>query len=129
MCLITKDPTIKTAEQDIIVYKELEFKKDGFFRRWFNPSSPISTMYPHVYKQGVVQPKVPLKPYLDRNNELWIVEEGYHSYPSRSWLKTAHVVNTMFMIPKGTRYIEGSFNGFKNIPNYVSETIIFLKKL
>lgn len=129
MCLVTKDPTIKTAEQDIIVYKELEFKEDGFFRRWFRPSPPISTIFPHVYKPGVVQPTVQLKPYPDQKNELWTIEEGYHSYPDKSWLKTAHVVNAMFIIPKGTRYIEGCFNGFKNIPNYVSETIIFLKKL
>lgn len=125
MCLTTKDPTIKIAEEDIKVYKNLEYPRVPFFKRLFN----LTLAYPyanvwtrHTYQKGVVQPNVPLEPIDEGDNE-FTVHQGYHSYVEPCAL------NSLFIIPKGTKYIEGWNNCNENSKNYVSETIIFAKKL
>lgn len=125
MCLTTKDPAIKIAEQDIKVYKHLEYPKVKFLKRLFNPSLayPYSSVWSkYVYKKGETQPAVTLNPVQD-NYEEFRVHQGYHSHA------TPEKSNSLFIIPKGTKYIEGWNNGNEEIKNYVSETIVFVEKL
>lgn len=125
MCLTTKDPAIKIAEQDIIAYKRLEYPKVKFLQRLFKPSLayPFSCTWKHfIYKKGVHQPKVVLHPIDDGDDE-YTVHDGYHTFVSSDH------ANAMFIIPKGAKYIEGWNNNDETNRNYVSETLVYVGKL
>jgi hypothetical protein len=128
MCLTTRDATIKIAEQDIQVFKNLCYPRVSFLKGLFKPKSkcPTSMFNGYLYEEGVTQPKVTLQPRsLFRDKSEYSVDEGYHSY-----LTPIQDCNAKFVIPKGTRYIEGQYGfGNKSVPNYVSETIVYVGKI
>ncbi len=125
MCLTTKDPTILVAEADIQVYKELDYKKEGnWFQRLFAKGEPYSLFERYLYDKDVAQPQVTLKPIKRYGEDVYNVFEGYHSD-----VKRLRDSNALFVIPAGTKYIVGYHNDNKGRANYVSETIIFKKKI
>lgn len=125
MCQTLKDPTIKVAEADIIVYKSLCYRKVNIIERLFRPSllNPKSHIQNFTYRKGVSQPNVPLK-IIKYTTDEWYVEAGYHSYVNQE-----NGCNAKFIIPKGTKYTFGHNNGNAYMPTYVSETIIYVGKL
>lgn len=133
MCLTTKDPTIKIAEEDITVYKCLDKKKvkrKGFFNRLFNGKYRIAfeaMNHNHEYKIGKLNSPIKIKAVADRYDE-FSVEKGYHSFVDQDNPRVSSI-NALFIIPKGTKYIKGWYNDDENILNYVSETIIFVKEI
>lgn len=134
MCLTTKDPTIKIAEKDITVYKILDKKKvkrKGFFNRLFNGKYRITyeaINNNYEYTIGTLNPIVEIKPFGGDAFLDFAVEEGYRSYVHETG-RGRQNANAIFVIPKGTKYIQGYCNNDTNIPNYVSETIIFVKEI
>lgn len=126
MCLTTDNPTVKVAEQDIKVYKSLYFheqrvRSKNFFKRLFGMKDVIVTPKSGVqnfkYMTGALQPSVELQSYPDGNRHEY--HRGYHSDAD-----IRSESNALFVIPKGTKYVEGWFN-----QNYVSETIVYVKRL
>jgi len=119
MCLvITRKTEIQVAEEDIIVYKYGATTRYGGLE-WF-----VSAYRSFAYQQNTVAPKINL--YISGKH----IEYGYHSLV---FLKDAvrgadsfreSVVE--FVIPKGTKYVVGMFEGSEAI---VSETLIYIKKI
>lgn len=103
MCLRTKDPTIKVAQEDIKVYKWLTWPRNEFFKRlMFSPLrgySAVVARYPYI--RNVKQPLVEINPIPLLSYDQHVVNEGYHSYITKD------NANAVFIIPKGTKYIEG----------------------
>lgn len=126
MCLTTSDPEIKVAQEDILVYKELYYQRSGFFSFLFRTKKGWASLQTHhEYVKGELQPPTELRPIKDRYGDSdYRVYQGYHSEALR-----VTGTNALFVIPKGTKYIEGFNNGARSRPNYVSETIIFKKRL
>ncbi len=126
MCLTTDNPEIRIATEDIHVFKNVTFTKRSFwdwlFRRPLKAYSTITG--PYLYIQNVVQPHVELGIFYIEGFDTQ-VEEGYHSYVYYKKYQS----NALFIIPKGTKYIQGYHNGDEEIQNYVSESIILVKKL
>lgn len=113
---------ILTAEKDIMVYKIMKNLYDNTYK------SPFKT---YIYHDLKLQPQVNLNPlpvfYKDKN-DYYEVHQGYHSFPDMISAKKEKAdpyydsSNEIvpFIIPKGTKYIEGMF---EDIPSIVSETI------
>lgn len=111
MCLTTKNPTIKVAKKDILVYKECSGVT--------TESCTAETLH-FLYNANKDSPAVRLKPYSGIRGG-YEVHEGYHSY-NRPRLST----NALFVIPKGASYISGNYNGNPFIRNRVSSTIKYI---
>lgn len=131
MCLITRDATIKIAEKDMYVYKQLEIIPSTLKRKGilgvlgFKKKHFYSLVNFYKYEKHVLQPYVQLRPYQYYSNpEKYEVNQGYHSDAG-----SVKGSNAVFVIPKGTKYIQGYYNNDKSRVNYVSETIIFKFKL
>lgn len=110
MCLnVTPDAEIKTAKRDMLVFKytsKSRIDNDNF----------ESSIQVYDYKRGKLQPNVEIK--------IWgsnTVEKGYHSLPSH--YNSSYYRNAMFVIPKGSKFIEGTYD---DDPCYVSSQIIYL---
>ena len=134
MCLRTLNPEVKIAEDDMLVYKRLEIRhipntKRTIFQRIFRRNMwkkiPLSRHTGYQYELGVLNPKVKLIVQEGYNKGTYKVEEGYHSDDRL----LPYGNNALFVIPKGTLYIEGWHNEETYRKNYVSETIIFKKFL
>lgn len=123
MCLTTSNPEVKVAQEDIEVYKSIVFSRNGFFGRLFNRRRGRSGLTGHLYRRGEIQMNVRLYARPIRSGS-YRVDEGYHSD-----VKRIYSSNALFVIPKGTKYIEGWYNDTTDRKNYVSETIIFKKRL
>lgn len=126
MCLETKDPTIKIADRDIEVYKCLIYPKVNLLKKILSPTksrpySDVWTIYPYIKNKR--QPIVELK-VQNIEDDFYRVHKGYHSH-----VNIEASCNSIFIIPKGAKYIEGFNNGDEDIPDYVSETIIYKGKL
>lgn len=134
MCLTTRDPEIKIATQDIIVYKELTVMKTHKERNWLDKlfgTKRYQTEHRsdrgYEYKIGKINPTVELLPrvmWSSDEGDISEVEQGYHSD-----IEQQEDSNAIFVIPKGTKYIEGWYNDDTDRPNIVSETIIFKQLL
>jgi hypothetical protein len=114
MCLATKTPKLKIAEQPIICYKKGKVKKFTF-------RPYIQTQF--KYKLGKVTEKTEIE--FKKNDYIvpsdWYeVEEGYHSFPT---FQVYYPTNHVFIIPKGVKYTEGQYNG---TDNYCSEQLIWV---
>ncbi len=132
MCLTTNDPTLKVAEQDITVYKRVNrYKVQNNNRTLWekilgkNKIITVVEAESHSFQYHIDEkcPTVELSPFRTfGDDDEFEVEAGYHSYVDMNGC------NSVFIIPKGTRYIDGWYNDSKSIANRVSETII-LKEL
>lgn len=118
MCLITTNPTIKIAQEDIICYKWLRTPSSGEL---------ISPYYRYIYNIGEKQPIKKLvleiyKPEIYKQGKegtlVYCIEEGYHTR------NVPRSLNHICIIPKGTAYIDGLENGIEGEYNRVSETLI-----
>lgn len=120
MCLITRDPTVKVAEQDIVVYKQLRYP--SFLDSLFG-AKPEALFYDcYTYKKNQLnEVTIPLN--VVKHYDCFRVEAGFHSYVNRE-----ENCNAKFIIPKGTKYVAGTL-GHSSQMNYVSEAIIYKGKL
>lgn len=130
MCLVTTDPTIKIATEDITVYKYIRFiskkiERKGIMRIFGKKTVPcfLSLYMGYEYELNVRQRYVNLSPILDVGKGRFELYQGYHSYVTNVNDGDA---NSVFIIPKGTEYIEGFFN---DDISYISSTIIFKGKI
>lgn len=114
MCLTTNDPRIKTADENMLVYKIIGGDNSSYHNRL-------------KYIRGKVNPKVKLNTFRFLDSRPFIVNEGYHSSPD-SFRTGDGEANSIFIIPKGASYIEGTYNDSSSILNIVSSTIIFIGK-
>lgn len=120
MCLYVKsDDPILIATEDIIVYKVGYKCENGDF---------LSLFRNYRYERNKTQLPTNINIYIpDKYSQpsLGEVHEGYHSY---KFLKDCKIIKVSdekaatFIIPKGSPYIEGKFNGSIS---YVSSGIIF----
>lgn len=126
MCLdLTKTSVIKTAEEDITVYKH-GFYVDGYgVHTWGETERTdiyCSSYFRHNYKLNELQPLVEIETTSGK------VNAGYHSYVNFSVCKEMSDLHgepmAEFIIPKGAKYIEGITSIIYN-PSIVSETLIF----
>lgn len=123
MCLTTLNPEIKVADRDIKVYKELDFPSRNLTTLLFGTKKGKALYNSHTYEKGELQPIERLYVDIGRSGK-WTVHLGYHSDKEKQ-----HRSNALFIIPKGTKYVQGWFNDDTDRENYVSETIIFKKRL
>lgn len=125
MCLTTDKNEIKVAKDDIIVFKNLNYiRSKWFIKELLGFKIAMSSVQNHIYKRGILQPYITLRLFAHyRDPNIFTVEEGYHSNVEEFGS------NAVFIIPKGTKYVEGWNNGYKSIKNYVSETIIYKGRL
>ena len=119
MCLEVKSftRTSSVAKDSIVCYKRGTYdKKAAELRPHFREE--------FVYKLGVPTEEVDIDRDVSRDHNFYIreVTYGYHSSVKFSSLYSSHV----FIIPKGSRYIEGTLNGHREEPNYVSSQIIWM---
>jgi hypothetical protein len=133
MCLKTNHPELKVADRDIVVYKRVVtyhvrnpnqkwFEKLFGLRKYITKHTALVNNY--EYRVGASNPKVELRAWpIGVEPSTYEVEKGYHSDTS---LRDEH--NAIFVIPKGTNYIEGWYNDEPERENLVSETIV-LKEL
>ena len=101
MCTITYDkPELKIAEEDIVVYKEININR----KFWFFKKSYKSKHAKFEYKKGKVH-ETDLGQFLrsyDRTlDERCIYQSttGFYSYKEPWWF-----INAIFVIPKGSQY-------------------------
>lgn len=127
MCLTTDNPEIRIATEDIYVFKMVHFAKRSFWEWLFRKPLRANAVHrsDHLYIQGVIQPTVEVKPAYQEDGGYTEVRKGYHSHVYHKLWES----NALFMIPKGTKYMQGYFNGDTARHNYVSESIVFVGKL
>lgn len=120
MCLTTNNPEIKIAQEDIIVYKKVNFPKWKILRFFY----VFSYFKDYKYIRNKLNKFIKLTPIEEHSGSArghtHAVYEGYHAY------KNLFHVNAIFIIPKGTPYIEDNDAIFSEI---VASTIIFKKIL
>lgn len=150
MCLITKNPKVTRAEQDITVYK--------IFKSYKDDSKLYGMIYDnYVYNLDGLQSIVPLATF-ERNLENYYTHhQGYHTYSeyerANAVLADIHTRMNQFpnpsadstvqrviyslrdcIIPKDKYYYFGIHGGFTNIRNsqnaagYVSSTLLVGKE-
>jgi len=107
MCL-TNAFEIKTAEKNILVYKELDF--DAY--------SPYQS---YKYIKGLQKDNV--KIVVSKNQKVW---EGYHTYNNEK--DTLPYKLNICIIPKGVKYVDGFYNGELDNKNRVSENLYYVGK-
>lgn len=109
MCLyVTKNAKIQIAEKDIFVYKEITKSNRSSFQGF--------QYHPHTLYTGRT---IRIEIYAPR------VRAGFYSFITLEDAKTDPYIGekiVSFVIPKGTRYIQGTFGDAK-INCYVSEAI------
>lgn len=111
MCLTVNTFEIKTAEKDIVVYKNL--------------NNGESSMQRFTYKRFKHNFNIPIKLESTRFG-VPRVNQGYHSFLTpQAYSYNSESTNSVFIIPKGTQYVEGFYNT-TSIPNYVSSDIIYI---
>lgn len=118
MCLIISTPEqkkLKTADKNIVCYKEGILKKDWFYSRYMGFS----------YMLGINQIKISILPSPYNEKEL---NEGYHSYINFK-IPAIDYSTVVCIIPKGEEYYKGGDN--LEVENgkedaYVSTNIIIL---
>jgi len=136
MCLITNED-IKTATEDIKVYKVAKFKNGMIF-------SPFQNFHYFVNNEYSLDNAIMLKVPISSGHK-YTIREGFHSAPDISDIKLCdfptHIFNTdigMYedttlvilecIIPKDSKYIKGLW--FDNDSNgIVSDKIIIIKIL
>src|SRR5688572_6190332 len=115
MCLTTRHPAIKVAESDIKVYKSWSYPYRNLLQRIFTKvKEGYSIIMSHTYLRNEVQPNEELVPY-ELGGGKWSVESGYHSDKDKRGDS-----NALFIIPRGTKYIEGWYGDRVSRKNYVS---------
>lgn len=107
MCL-TNASEIKTAEKNILVYKELDF--DAY--------SPYQS---YKYIKGLQKDNV--KIVVSKNQKVW---EGYHTYNNEK--DTFPYKLNICIIPKGVKYVDGFDNDYFSVKNRVSENLYYVGK-
>lgn len=110
-----KDYEFKIAEKNILVYKYI-YK--------CNDKEGLSEVQDYYYTINKIQPKINLNIGYDSGD--YFLEKGYHSrlkYKSRSSIKDNN--NSLFIIPKGSKYITGIENDDYHITGVVSDSIIY----
>ena len=126
MCLHIKatksgrKPKPKIAKEDIVVYKRIKRRTNRSLHRDF-PYQPGKRY--RVAKMELVRSE----------HDTYIGLTGFHSFkeitgfssirpcpPQNAPLGSKLVV---FIIPKGTRYYEGTTNGYEDSPGYISQAI------
>lgn len=122
MCLSnlsSKKPLI--AKEDIIVYKYLNLKKDK--RYGFSPYKN----YVYELVPGTKEKSKLVKQQINNDN-YDIINIGLHSMKLKSSTPCGNSTrcNTIFKIPKGTKYYEGTF---ENSPSYASNTLEYVGKI
>lgn len=131
MCLTIKrktKPTGKIAAEDIICYKVLEAHNEGEENAFV--CSPYQG-YEYNFDQKVTATiEVDSDAYCA---DQWTIDEGLHSFVSLNAAKAelgdpTCGISYIFVaiIPKGTRYYQGGFNGTKD--SYASEALIVLHR-
>lgn len=110
MCLTRKAKSeLKIAKQDIIVFK-IGYKYDNEFK------SPFQKF---IYHQDVVNTT-----NMDRYSVS--INVGFHSFPDlkefHKYSRSRSYYKGIFVIPKGAKYYEGTWEGFNN---YASNKLIF----
>jgi hypothetical protein len=108
MCL-TNASEIKTAEKNILVYKEL----------WFGVTSPYQS---YKYTKGLQEKDVKI-----RVSEIKKVWEGYHTYNNKVDVEHENKVH-ICIIPKNTKYVNGFYNGELDVKNRASENLYYVGK-
>lgn len=125
MCLTTTNPEIKIAEDDIICFKTS-------YSRYVDKCF-VSAIRGFYYDINVVQEKVEVNAIKDKSldhgkeqvNPLYMVEGGYHSYVKlEDSIRIGYEYSGVFIIPKGTKYIEG-FDNVTDTQTRISEVIIY----
>lgn len=112
MCLTTNDPTLKTAQENMVVYKLIEGNRRSIHNNY-------------KYVVGKSNPTILLIGYLPySNSEVYKFDDGYHSSPYPD-ITGDGPSNSVFVIPKGASYVEG-YNNNSSQKNYVSSTIIYV---
>lgn len=113
MCLDAENNKIKIAEQNIPCYK-FGYLLSGIFQ------APIQNF---EYKKNKLQILVHINIDINNNRSVYA---GYHTFNILTNAKcncsSTHGIG-LFIIPKGTRYIDGNFHGWRN---RVSETLIYV---
>ena len=107
MCL-TNASEIKTAEKNILVYKELN-------------RGVQSPYYDYVYTKGLQENDVKIV-----ESNLRKVWEGYHTYNNEK--DTLPYKLNICIIPKGVKYVDGFYNGELDNKNRVSENLYYVGK-
>jgi len=117
MCgTIYNKPVVRIAKKSILVYKRLCYYQSG----------ARSEHMHYLWQRYKKQPIIKLKPI--KNWSYWEIYEGYHSRKSGKYQHLSDRPNAIFVIPKGTRYIEAKENS-SSVDNYVSENLIFIGKM
>lgn len=101
----------KIAEKNILVYKEVIFINDICSKSFYSD---------YKYFLNDVNPKIKICFEIDGfdNN---VIRKGYHSRINDKLM----INNSLFIIPKGAKYITGSENGVRYFAGVVSEQIIY----
>ena len=120
MCMRTKDAIFKIAEKDIICYKRGYPTVIGL---GFSPIARGSFLYTLLNKTKIVK----IDPCYNSYYKEYRIDEGYHS--ANTFVSLNNFSRNgdigIFVIPKGTKYIDGFFDGNRYCPNRVSESLIF----
>lgn len=125
MCLTTNDPTIRTATENMLVYKEL--KPDGLTPyRYFNYEDNIPALHVELTPEpwNIIDSKGDVFNYRGRT----AFSQGYHSFVNK--IDSCRKLRYAFIIPKGAQYVVGNFGDSDMDPdNYVSSTLIKVGKM
>ena len=108
MCL-TNASEIKTAEKNILVYKELN-------------RGVQSPFYDYIYKKGLQKNEVSI--VVKTNKKVY---EGYHSYNNEKSVYPQRNLN-ICIIPKGVKYVDGFDNDDFSVKNRASENLYYVGK-
>lgn len=120
MCLdLKRGSKVKIANKDIICYKRYKYDL---------ASNTLKSPFQRTIHKFGKQPEVQLG-YC--KNQYGHIEEGYHSFKYKFWIKLFGILHSYgnlykCVIPKGSKYYEGTWGDFKS---YASNNLIIVKKV
>lgn len=141
MCTIVNSRISKKSKNDLVCFKIIELRGSG--NGYMTPYQHflISEEVLNGDKPLVAENKTALSEESNGYKKYWSVTGGYihtfsyFDYAKRSlMLLRSNYPGSIFklfkcIIPKGTKYYEGSDNGYKTLNTYASEKIIFVEQI
>ena len=122
MCLITNDPTVKVANRDMTFWKVLRMQEDGSYR------TPYMEMYVQpnaLYVEAQEPTDFNMWSCKDEDGVSYYHVENYAYHMFKTFLGALRLKKSFIyqrglrvvraVVPKGTLYVEGEYDGIKSI--------------
>ena len=122
MCLITNDPTVKVANRDMTFWKVIRMQEDGGYR---TPYMDVYVRPNTLYVESVEPTDFKMWSCKDEDGVSYYHVENYAYHMFKTFLGALRLKKSFIyqrglrvvraVVPKGTLYVEGEYDGIKSI--------------